>query len=173
MATLKWILHIIKLLFTNYLTMTPKETIETFYTAFQQKDYKTMQSLYADNAIFNDEAFTNLHAAQVKAMWQMLIKKGKDLELSYKILESNENTVKVNWIATYTFSATGNKVKNDITATMELSNGKIIKHTDRFDFYQWSKQALGIKGLLFGNFSFFRKKVQAVAMANLAKFMEK
>jgi limonene-1,2-epoxide hydrolase len=153
--------------------MTPKETIESFYTAFQNKDFKTMQSLYADNAIFNDEAFTNLNAAQVKAMWQMLISRGKDLEIKYKILDSNGDKAKVNWVATYTFSATGNKVINDIIANFIIENGKIIKHTDSFNFYNWSKQALGLKGLLFGKMNFFRKKVQATAMGNLTKFMQK
>jgi limonene-1,2-epoxide hydrolase len=153
--------------------MTPKETIASFYTAFQNKDFTTMQSLYADNAIFSDEAFTNLNAAQVKAMWQMLITKGKDLQIVYSNVTENGNTVQANWIATYTFSLTGNKVVNNITANFIVENGKIIKHTDSFNFYNWSKQALGIKGLLFGKMNFFRKKVQTTAMGNLASFMTK
>jgi ketosteroid isomerase-like protein len=153
--------------------MTNQQIIETFYTAFQQKDYKTMQNLYADDAVFNDEAFTNLNANQVRAMWQMLITRGKDLQLTFKNIKADATTGSANWIASYTFSATGHKVTNDIKANFVFANGKIKQHTDSFDFYKWSSQALLWKGKLFGRFPFFKKKVQQVAMANLEKFMEK
>jgi ketosteroid isomerase-like protein len=151
--------------------MNNHQIIETFYTAFQNRDYKTMQSLYADDAIFNDPAFTNLSAAQVKAMWEMLITRGKDLQLIFNNVEANDTTGSANWIAHYTFSVTGNKVVNNIQAQFVFENGKIKRHTDNFNFYRWSSQALGWKGKLFGGFSFFRKKVQQTAMANLHKFM--
>lgn len=152
--------------------MTPNEDlIHHFYTSFQQKDYRGMQECYADNATFSDSVFVNLNAAQVRAMWQMLISRGKDLELEFKVLSSKGNHVNAEWIAHYTFGATKRKVRNHIKAQFEITDGKIVKHVDQFDFYTWSKQALGTPGLLLGWTPFLRNKVRKTAMKGLADFM--
>jgi len=154
--------------------MSPNQQLITnFYTAFQKKDYKTMQSCYADNATFSDPVFENLNAAEAKAMWQMLITRGKDLQLEFKNVEANDSTGSAEWVATYTFSATGNKVVNKIKANFVFENGKIVQHKDSFDFYTWAKQALGLKGLLLGWTSFLHNKVKQGAKSNLIKFMSK
>lgn len=150
-----------------------QQLINRFYAAFQQKDYKTMQACYADNATFSDPVFENLNAAEVKAMWQMLVTRGQDLQLEFKNVEANENTGSAEWIATYTFSASGNKVINKIKADFVFENGKIVRHRDHFDFYTWAKQALGFKGLVLGWTSFLHNKVKAGAKSNLIKFMSK
>ena len=126
-----------------------------------------MQSCYSDNATFNDAVFTNLNAAQVRAMWEMLIKGGKDLQLEFKNISANDKTGNAEWIAHYTFSRTGNKVVNHIYASFVFENGKIVQHTDSFDFYKWSKQSLGTVGLLLGWTSFLQKKVQQAALKSL------
>lgn len=149
------------------------EIIQTFYTAFQNKDYKTMQDCYAANAVFSDEVFQNLNASQVKAMWEMLIKAGKDLELEFKNVQATGTTGSAEWIATYTFSATNRKVTNRIKAAFTFENGKIVQHTDRFNFYAWAKQALGTPGLLLGWTGSLKQKVQQKAMQNLEAFMQK
>ena len=152
---------------------TNEQLITTFYKAFQQKDYATMQQCYAENAIFNDEAFKNLNAAQVRAMWQMLISRGKDLELEFKNIESEGNKATAEWIATYTFSQTKRKVVNHIKANFVIENGKIVTHTDQFNFYKWSSQALGLVGYVLGWTGFLRKKVSDTATKSLADFMAK
>ncbi len=60
-----------------------QQLITSFYKAFQNKDYKAMQNCYAEEAIFNDEVFQNLNAAEVKAMWEMFCIKGKDLQIEF------------------------------------------------------------------------------------------
>lgn len=151
--------------------MNPTETIHAFYKAFQQRDFKTMQSLYAEDATFSDPAFLNLNAKEVRAMWEMLIKRGKDLQLTYQILTEKEGQARAEWIATYTFSKTGRKVTNKIVAHMTIENGLIKTHQDVFNFHTWAKQALGTIGLLLGWTGFLRKKVQQEARKNLEKFM--
>ena len=149
-----------------------EQLINTFYKAFQNKDYKTMQQCYADNATFSDEAFKNLNAAQVRAMWEMLISRGKDLVLNYKNVKSTPKGATAEWVANYSFSKTGRKVENHIKANFVIEKGKIVEHIDQFNFHKWSKQALGISGLLLGWTSFFQKKVQQTAMESLNKFMK-
>lgn len=154
--------------------MNPNEQIITkFYTAFKEKDFKTMQTCYADNATFNDEAFKNLDAAQVRAMWQMLITRGKDLVLTFENVTADDSKGSAEWTATYTFSATKRKVVNHIKAQFSFENGKIVKHTDTFDFHHWASQALGLTGALLGWTGFLKKKVQKTAMESLVSFMKK
>ncbi|WP_221391751.1 nuclear transport factor 2 family protein [Dyadobacter sp. NIV53] len=154
--------------------MTANEQLITkFYTSFQNKDYKGMQDCYADQAKFSDAAFVNLDGKQVRSMWEMLIKNGKDLKLTFGNISGDAAGGKAEWTAVYTFSRTGNKVTNNINARFEIENGKIVKHTDSFPFYIWAKQAFGFTGLLIGWTTFFKNKVRATAMENLAKFMQK
>lgn len=153
--------------------MTPSQIAHAFYQAFQKKDFKTMQGLYADNATFSDPAFPNLNAQRVRAMWEMLLTASKDLHLEYQILEETAQQVKTQWIATYTFSKTGRKVVNKIVATMAIENGLIVAHKDVFSFHKWASQALGTVGLLLGWTGFLKKKVQTTARHTLDIFIQK
>ena len=150
-----------------------EKLIEKFYTAFKNKDYKSMQACYADNSKFNDAIFKDLNADQTKAMWQMLLTKSKDIRVVFSEITADEHSGKAHWDAYYTFSATGKKVVNKIDASFEFENGKIVKHTDSFNFYAWAKQALGLSGLLLGWTSFMKNKIQITAQKNLKKFMNK
>ena len=103
-----------------------EQCITTFYTAFQNKDYKTMQQCYTDNAVFTDEVFIDLDAKKVRAMWEMLIKGGKDLKVEFDSVKANEKEGSANWVATYTFSKTGKKVINRIHANFIFENGNAV-----------------------------------------------
>lgn len=150
-----------------------EQIIHQFYTAFQQKNYKTMQDSYADNAVFNDAVFTNLDAKEVKAMWQMLISRSGDMTMTFGNIKEAGNKVTAYWEANYTFTATGRKVVNKINAEFELENGKIVKHTDDFNFYKWAKQAFGAGGFLLGWTSAFKAKVGETAKKKLEEYMAK
>jgi ketosteroid isomerase-like protein len=154
-------------------TMNNSEIIKSFYEAFQRKDYATMQSLYAPNAVFNDPAFPNLNGYKAGKMWEMLLTRGKDLVLTFEVKESTDSTAKAVWIAHYTFSATKRKVVNHIEANFVLENGKIIRHTDHFKFYKWARQATGAVGWLLGWTRFFKRKVQKTALQSLEEYIQK
>lgn len=148
-----------------------EDLIRHFYTSFQNKDVKAMQNSYADIATFSDPVFSNLDVNQVRAMWAMLIKSGKDMRIEFKNISGNETGGSAEWDAYYTFSATGNKVINRIKASFLIENGKIIKHTDNFNFYTWAKQALGFTGLVLGWTGFLRNKISTKAKGKLEAFM--
>ena len=150
------------------------EIIERFYTAFQKLDYKTMQECYSDDIVFSDPIFLVLHGDDAKAMWEMLCKNAKEFSLTFsdiELLDHEYATCK--WVATYTFSKTGNRVVNNIKAFMKLKDGKIIEHSDAFRLSTWIGQALGWKGVLFGWTGFMKRAVQNNAKRNLLNFIEK
>ncbi|PST84851.1 ketosteroid isomerase [Pedobacter yulinensis] len=150
-----------------------EELIHNFYTAFQRGDYRTMQRCYADEAVFNDAVFTNLQAAEVRAMWQMLLESSSDLQMRFSGIEASENEGSATWIANYTFSKTGRKVENRIQAHFKFSNGKISEHTDHFSFSRWARQSLGPIGWILGKTSFLRNKVRREARRKLDAYLRK
>jgi ketosteroid isomerase-like protein len=147
------------------------QLISTFYSAFQRRDADAMAACYHPEAEFSDPAFPGLRHAEVTSMWRMLAERGKDLELTFTDVQADDRTGRAHWDARYTFGATGRKVLNRIDAEFEFRDGKILRHTDRFDFWRWSSQALGPVGMLLGWTPFLRNKVRSQARASLEKFM--
>lgn len=144
-----------------------------FFQAFQSLDYRTMQSYYHDEATFYDPVFLTQDAAGVRAMWEMLLSQGTDMKLEFKVLEEDDHHAKVEWIARYTFTATGKKVVNHVTSAMEFKDGLIYKQRDHFDLWKWSGQALGASGKLLGWTGFLKTQIRDKARGNLAKYRQK
>jgi ketosteroid isomerase-like protein len=148
-----------------------KQVIDQFYTAFQKKDWKSMQALYHDDATFSDPAFQNLTSKEVKAMWHMLLTASKDLELTFTNVSGDDNKGSCRWDAFYSFSRTGRKVHNIITANFVFKQGKIVSHLDHFDLWKWSGMALGWPGKLLGWSPLIKNKIRDMARKNLMKFI--
>jgi ketosteroid isomerase-like protein len=149
---------------------TNEEVMQTFYTAFAKLDYTTMQTSYADDAVFNDPVFGILHGEQIRTMWKMLCTNAKDFSLHFDKVQADEEYGTCYWTATYLFSKTGKKVINNVKAHMRFKDGKIIEHTDEFDLYKWSRQAFGVQGWLLGWSGFMKNKIRHQALSNLDKF---
>lgn len=149
--------------------------IDDFYKAFDQLDAETMVSFYHKNVVFEDPAFGILKGEQVKNMWRMLCSSQKKNQ--FRVIVSNitiNNSIgSAHWESHYIFSKTGKKVHNKIDAMFEFKDGKIIKHKDHFNLYNWAKQALGFKGYLIGGTSFFKRKLNVQTKYLLRKFENK
>jgi ketosteroid isomerase-like protein len=154
--------------------MTPNEALITkFYTAFANADYQTMSECYHPQIHFIDPAFGLLKEKQVSNMWKMLLLRSKgNLKVEFSNVNADEFTGSANWKAAYNFSKTNRKVVNKIVAEFVFQDGLIIKHTDSFDVWKWSKQAFGTTGYLLGWTGFFQKKIQTQALLSLKKFQE-
>ncbi|NRD21463.1 nuclear transport factor 2 family protein [Winogradskyella eckloniae] len=152
-----------------------EKLIEKFYTALNDCDSETLTSCYHDEIIFEDPAFGILKGNRAKGMWQMLCstQKDKDFKVTFNHITTNDTQGNAHWEAYYTFSKTGRKVHNKIDASFEFKDGLIIKHTDVFDLHNWAKQAMGIKGYLFGGMAFFKNKLQSSTNTLLDKFLQK
>jgi SnoaL-like domain len=151
-----------------------KTTIEQFYKAFAALDSKTMAECYAADATFEDPVFQLRGRTHVGGMWAMLcaaVKKSGRTDWKLEVRDITERSA--HWEPTYRFSATGRIVHNVIDAEFEFdSQGLIKRHRDRFDFWRWARQALGLRGLLFGWTGWLHRKVQRQATRNLAKHLE-
>jgi ketosteroid isomerase-like protein len=151
--------------------MNNQQLITTFYTAFQNKDWKAMQSCYHNDIVFSDPVFQNLKGKEAFAMWHMLVEAGKDLRLEFKDAKANEHEGTCHWEAYYSFSRTGRKVHNIIDAKFKFKERKIIEHIDTFDLWRWSRMALGTSGILLGWTPIVQKKIRTLAQSNLQKFI--
>jgi len=152
-------------------------TIHRLYKAFAALDAKTMAECYALDASFRDEVFALSGRREVGGMWAMLCEaiksKGKDVwSLEYGQVSSTGDMGSAHWEARYRFSATGRLVENHIDAQMRFdAAGLIVAHVDHFDFWRWSRQALGAPGVLLGWTSLLQNKVRAQARSNLGKYL--
>ena len=152
--------------------------VKRFYAAFAALDADTMQAAYAPDASFEDPAFKLQGREQIGAMWRMLCEavkaKGMDVwSLDASAITADVKTGRAHWEPHYRFSATGRMVHNIVDAQFTFENGLIATHVDRFNFWRWSRQALGPAGLVLGWTPMLQKKVRAQAAANLAAFSNK
>lgn len=151
-----------------------RATIETLYAAFKRLDAATMAGCYAEDTRFDDEVFSLRGRREVGGMWGMLCAataaKGRDV---WRLEVRDVTERSAHWDAHYRFSATGRMVLNRIDASFEFDpQGLITRHVDRFDFWAWSRQALGAPGLLLGWTPLLRNKVRRQAAANLKRHLE-
>lgn len=154
-----------------------QQTLEMFYGAFARLDADTMARCYAEDAVFDDEVFALRGKREVAGMWHMLCEAtratGADVwKLAYRDVRADAANGSAHWDAHYRFSATGRLVDNSIDSRFEFNPaGLIVRQNDSFDFWRWSRQALGTPGLLLGWTPVIRGKVRQQAAANLQRFL--
>jgi hypothetical protein len=146
---------------------------ERFFEAFMVRDHYTMGLLYAEHATFSDPVFPLLNARGARLMWKMLLTRAEDLGIEVKVIEDSPAHASVDWVAHYTFGATGRPVVNRVHTEMALSNGRIVRQVDSFDLWRWSRQALGARGWLLGWTPLVRDKIRAQAAHALREYARK
>lgn len=152
-----------------------KQLLARFYDAFKHLDAEKMAECYHSEVVFHDPAFGRLKGQRAVNMWRMLCEsqQGKDFKVSYSLLEAEGEESQVEWEASYTFSQTGRRVHNKITARFRFKDGLILEHQDHFNLHRWASQALGLKGVLVSWMPFFKKKLQQQTGRLLDRFEAK
>jgi ketosteroid isomerase-like protein len=153
--------------------MDNKQLIINFYEAFQKSDADAMIACYHNDIEFEDDAFGKLKGNQAKSMWKMLHTRNSDIKVIFSDVKVDKNTGSATWTAVYNYGPKKRKVVNNISATFQFKDGKISKHTDRFSMWNWSRQALGLKGFLLGGTPFLKNKVQSLTNKLLKEFIGK
>ena len=146
--------------------------IERFYACFAKRDGDGMAQCYHADITFSDPVFPLLQGPQAGTMWKMLCTQARDFTLTVSGIQADATTGRAHWEARYLFSATGRRVHNKIDACFRFQDGKIIRHRDRFDFWRWSRMALGPAGLVLGWSPMIKNKVRRQAAKSLARYRE-
>ena len=147
-----------------------EEIITRFYTAFKNGDSEAMAACYHSEIEFKDPVF-QLKGEHAGNMWRMLVGRGGGgLQITFRDIQANDQTGSAHWEAKYPFSKSGRNVHNKIDAEFVFRDGLIVKHTDTFNFWKWTRMALGPMGFLMGWTSMVQNKVRAQAKGQLAKF---
>lgn len=154
-----------------------EQTISRLYTAFAALDADTMASCYAEDATFEDPGFSLKGRRDVGGMWQMLCaavrdKARQDWRLEFRDISADAGKGHAHWEAHYRFGVTKRLVHNIIEADFTFTpEGLIASHTDSFNFWRWSRQALGIPGLVLGWAPYFRTLMRDQTRAALTRYL--
>ena len=147
-----------------------RDLITRFYQAFQRLDAEAMVACYSDDIVFSDPVFGTLRGRDVGDMWRMLTTRAKNFTLAFDSVRADERSGGAHWVATYLFSQTGRVVVNDIQARFVIRDGLICQHDDIFDLWRWSRQALGVPGMLLGWSPMLKNKVRQQAFKGLRAY---
>ncbi|ANY89186.1 MULTISPECIES: nuclear transport factor 2 family protein [Pseudomonas] len=149
-----------------------RELITLFYQAFQRLDPEAMVACYSNDITFSDPVFGTLRGRDVGDMWRMLCTRAKDFSLTFDNVHATQSGGSAHWVARYLFSQTGRSVVNDIHARFVIRDGLIYQHDDSFDLWRWSRQALGLPGLLLGWSPLLQNKVRQQAFKGLRAYQQ-
>lgn len=154
--------------------MHPNESlIREFYAAFARRDAEAMARCYHAEVFFSDPVFPRLNGDEAGDMWRMLLARASDLEVTLDSAFGDDSGGRARWTARYTFSRTGRKVVNVVSAMFAFRDGRIVRHYDSFSFWRWAAQALGPAGSALGWFAPLKWKVRRDAARGLTAFREK
>jgi hypothetical protein len=145
--------------------------LDEFYGAFARRDGAAMARCYAPGAAFSDPVFVGLRGEAVGGMWRMLTSQADDLAIEVLSRQADDVAGSGHWVARYTFTQTGRAVVNRVRSKFHFAGGLIIDQVDDFDFYRWSRQALGWKGQLLGWTPMLQGSVQRRARSGLGRFL--
>jgi ketosteroid isomerase-like protein len=148
-----------------------QQLLEDFYRAFNARNGEAMARCYHDEVVFSDPAFPRLSGGEVADMWRMLLARAKG-EFSVELVDATADSDggQAEWTARYTFSQTGRLVENHILSRFAFRDGLIVRQHDTFDFWKWSRMALGAKGALLGWSPLLKRIVRNNAAKALAGF---
>jgi hypothetical protein len=105
-------------------------------------------------------------------MWAQLCAAATDLRIELVSASADDSVGEARWEAWYTFGPAKRPVHNVIDVRFRFVDGKVVVHEDHFDFWRWSRQALGPVGLLLAWTGWLRRKVQAQARKGLDRYLE-
>jgi hypothetical protein len=158
--------------------MSPPFLLKRFYAAFATLDAHAMQGCYAPDARFEDPVFTLHGREHIGTMWMMLCETIRNrgqavFRLEARDIEANDDSGSAHWEARYRFGVAGRMVHHVVDSRFTFENGLIATHQDSFNFWRWSRQALGPTGLALGWTGFLHDKVRRESTAKLTRRLQR
>ena len=153
--------------------MNNRDLIAKFYDSFTNGDADGMAACYSDDVLFEDPAFGELTGDRARGMWKMLLSRGDTKpEIQYYDIDVDGDSGSVKWVAKYAYGPQKRAVVNEIAASFRFADGKIVDHRDHFDLWKWTRQAMGISGMLLGWTDFMKSKIQAKTNSMLTAYLD-
>ena len=148
--------------------MSNAEIITAFYIAFSRGDAAAMTAYYHPEVIFRDPVFGELRGERARRMWEMLLSRRTDTTtITFGNVRPTAQGGTAEWTAEYPFGKAKRRVVNQITTDIRIRGGKITEHTDTFDLWRWSRQAIGPAGYLLGWTDYLQQKIRTTATERL------
>ena len=122
----------------------PRVVAQRFHEAFSGLRPADLVQYYAANLKFQDAVFKYDDRAGTMGMWKQILGAKPSPNIRYAMSSVAGDTVVGHWVADYVIF--GHPVHNEITSTLTIRNGQIVRHVDAFPFAIWAAQAFGLKG---------------------------
>lgn len=150
-----------------------RATIARLYSAMGRRDGERMAACYSPGATFTDPVFGTLRDGEPQDMWRMLMERSRDLTVELLDHDADETHGSAHWVARYTFGATERHVVNDVRSDFRFGpDGLVVRQRDEFDLWRWTRQALGLTGVLLGWAPVLQHSVRDKARGGLAAFSD-
>ena len=150
-----------------------RATIARLYSAMASLDGETMAACYAESATFTDPVFGTLRDGEPQDMWRMLMSRAREFSVELLEHDADDTHGNAHWVARYTFGPTGRPVVNDVQSDFRFgADGLIVRQRDEFDLWRWTRQALGLPGVLLGWAPVLQHSVRDRARGGLAAFSD-
>jgi hypothetical protein len=152
--------------------------IVEFYEAFHRLDAAALRSAYAPRARFTSPVFNLRGAGEIGALWAMLCeaidrRRLEHWRIEVSDIEATAKRGRARWEPHYSIRASGRAVHSVIDAEFTFDKeGRIVSHDERFSFWNWSHQALGMQGTLLGWSPLLRLKTRAWLNQSLAAYRQ-
>lgn len=140
--------------------------VTRLYEGLRARDADAMAACYHPDATFDDPVFRGLRGPEVGAMWRMLCRSARDLEVAYRDVEADDHEGSARWEPTYRFTKK-RRVHNVIHSRFTFQDGLIARQVDSFDLWRWSRMALGPVGTALGWTPMLQARIRRDAAARL------
>eukprot|EP01117_Protostelium_nocturnum_P003508 TRINITY_DN1457_c0_g1_i1.p1 TRINITY_DN1457_c0_g1~~TRINITY_DN1457_c0_g1_i1.p1 ORF type:complete len:189 (-),score=47.62 TRINITY_DN1457_c0_g1_i1:146-712(-) len=171
------------------------QLLQQFFDHWSEKNVAEMEKIVdVSNLRLSDPLYDQLKSDEIISLWKFYCSRPQfNLECKDVSIEEHDVVVRTNplfggfnskakvatpqmttkliGVAEYTISyqdAEGRLLTNDVNASFEFKNKKIVEITNKFDLWTWAKQTQGVSGSLLG----WTSTAQATCCANAAKELE-
>ena len=147
--------------------------LNTFFKSLKMNEYQQLNGCCSEHVVYFDPIFGLLERNKLIGLWEMLSKNAKGLTIDYgEIVPVDDEYYTCDWSITYYYPPTGRKVQSSIKSYFLLKEGKIEEYSNAYSIHDWSKQAIGFTGWLFGWNRFFQQSIKNKAQKALISFLQ-
>jgi limonene-1,2-epoxide hydrolase len=138
------------------------EIVKEFYKALDSGDYRTVNEFYHKNAHYKDEIF-DFKGLEIHALWYTATLPDMELSAELESIREEEDAIYTEWVMSYTLDIIKRRIRLKEKGKFTFQEGKIIEHTDKYDFWTWCIQAFGIIGRALGWSNWLQNRVRSQA----------